>query len=323
MMSEGGSRSSASSSPAAAGGGGGGGRRKPSWRERENNRRRERRRRAVAANIYAGLRAQGNYNLPKHCDNNEVLKALCAEAGWTVEPDGTTYRKGSKPPSIKTAGTSTNTTPCSSQRPSPPSSSFPSPYSSYQHSPSSSSFPSPSHFDANMSSYPFGFLHNSVPSSLPALRISNSAPVSPPLSSPTARQLPKLNLNWESLAKESMSSLNVPFFAASAPASPSRCLRTAPATIPECNESDSSTIDSGQWVSFQKYAPTMGPTSPTFNLVKPVAQPISLEDAISEKGKGIEFQFESGAVKPWEGERIHDGGIDDLELTLGSGNARI
>ena len=68
-------------------------RRKPSWRERENNRRRERRRRAIAAKIFTGLRAQGNYNLPKHCDNNEVLKALCAEAGWIVEPDGTTYRK--------------------------------------------------------------------------------------------------------------------------------------------------------------------------------------------------------------------------------------
>ena len=68
-------------------------RRKPSWRERENNRRRERRRRAVAAKIYNGLRAQGNYNLPKHCDNNEVLKALCSEAGWVVEEDGTTYRK--------------------------------------------------------------------------------------------------------------------------------------------------------------------------------------------------------------------------------------
>jgi hypothetical protein len=39
------------------------------------------------------LRMYGNYKLPKHCDNNEVLKALCNEAGWTVEPDGTTYRK--------------------------------------------------------------------------------------------------------------------------------------------------------------------------------------------------------------------------------------
>lgn len=47
----------------------------------------------MAAKIYTGLRAQGNYNLPKHCDNNEVLKALCAEAGWVVEEDGTTYPK--------------------------------------------------------------------------------------------------------------------------------------------------------------------------------------------------------------------------------------
>ncbi|GKE61205.1 brassinazole-resistant 1-like protein [Tanacetum coccineum] len=75
------------------GGSGVGGRRKPSWRERENNRRRERRRRAIAANIYNGLRAQGNYDMPKHCDNNEVLKALCREAGWVVLPDGTTFRK--------------------------------------------------------------------------------------------------------------------------------------------------------------------------------------------------------------------------------------
>ena len=77
----------------AGGGGGLGGTRVPTWRERENNRHRERRRRAIAAKIFAGLRAYGNYNLPKHCDNNEVLKALCNEAGWTVEPDGTTYRK--------------------------------------------------------------------------------------------------------------------------------------------------------------------------------------------------------------------------------------
>jgi rhamnogalacturonyl hydrolase YesR len=69
------------------------GARMPTWKERENNKRRERRRRAIAAKIYAGLRMYGNYKLPKHCDNNEVLKALCNEAGWTVEDDGTTYRK--------------------------------------------------------------------------------------------------------------------------------------------------------------------------------------------------------------------------------------
>ncbi|KAL6992360.1 BES1/BZR1 protein 4 [Sarracenia purpurea var. burkii] len=70
------------------------GTRLPTWKERENNKRRERRRRAIAAKIYAGLRMYGNYQLPKHCDNNEVLKALCREAGWIVEEDGTTYRKG-------------------------------------------------------------------------------------------------------------------------------------------------------------------------------------------------------------------------------------
>lgn len=69
------------------------GTRQPTWKERENNKRRERRRRAIAAKIFSGLRMYGNYKLPKHCDNNEVLKALCNEAGWIVEPDGTTYRK--------------------------------------------------------------------------------------------------------------------------------------------------------------------------------------------------------------------------------------
>eukprot|EP00245_Coleochaete_scutata_P006291 TRINITY_DN205_c0_g1_i1.p1 TRINITY_DN205_c0_g1~~TRINITY_DN205_c0_g1_i1.p1 ORF type:complete len:649 (+),score=86.65 TRINITY_DN205_c0_g1_i1:221-1948(+) len=66
----------------------------PTWKERENNKKRERRRRAIAAKIFHGLRMYGNYKLPKHCDNNEVLKALCHEAGWQVEEDGTTFRKG-------------------------------------------------------------------------------------------------------------------------------------------------------------------------------------------------------------------------------------
>lgn len=77
---------------ATAGGGGGGGRsRVLSCRERENNKIRERRRRAITAKIFSGLRTHGNYTLPKHCDNNEVLRALCSQAGWNVEPDGTTY----------------------------------------------------------------------------------------------------------------------------------------------------------------------------------------------------------------------------------------
>jgi hypothetical protein len=67
--------------------------RAPSWRERENNRVRERCHRVIARRIFAGLRMYGNYALPRHCDNNVVLMALCKEAGWTVEADGTTYRK--------------------------------------------------------------------------------------------------------------------------------------------------------------------------------------------------------------------------------------
>ncbi|KAJ9567182.1 hypothetical protein OSB04_003148 [Centaurea solstitialis] len=294
MMWEGGSTAAAAEG---GGGGSGGGRRKPSWRERENNRRRERRRRAIAANIYNGLRAQGNYNLPKHCDNNEVLKALCKEAGWVVLPDGTTFRKGCKPPPcIEIGSTSTNTTPCSSRKPSPP----------------SSSFPSPSH-------HRFAFFHDSMPSSLPPLRISNSAPVTPPLSSPTSKPPQNNHLIWESLTKQSMTSFNLPYFASSAPTSPTRHQRFMPTTIPECDESGCTTTESCQWVRFQNHEPmVMSPNSPTFHLMKPMA---ASADA-NGKGKGTEMEFENGGVKAWEGERIHDVGLDDLELTLGSGNAK-
>ncbi|KAJ4967602.1 hypothetical protein NE237_019451 [Protea cynaroides] len=305
----------------------------PTWKERENNKRRERRRRAIAAKVYTGLRAQGNYKLPKHCDNNEVLKALCIEAGWVVEEDGTTYRKGCKPPQTEAAGTSSNISPCSSHQPSPASSSFPSPIPSYHASPASSSFPSPSRFDANnaSSSYLLPFLCNlaSIPSSLPPLRISNSAPVTPPLSSPTSRT-PMMRPDWESFNNVySMASFRHPLFAASAPASPTRRPHFPPATILECDESDTSTVDSGRWVSFQTAAPAAAPASPTFNLMKPVMVQQNSSSAagsgwglVGERGRGVEFEFECGRVKPWEGERIHEIGVDDLELTLGGSKAR-
>lgn len=267
-------------------------RRKPSWKERENNRWRERRRRAIAANIYAGLRAHGDYKLPKHCDKNHVLMALCDEAGWTVEPDGTTYRKGCKPPSNKQdAITPTNISPIPSQDPSSTCSSCPSPIPSFQPSRSSSSFPSQSFHLSYLPKLP------SFPSSLLPLRISNSAPVTPPLSSPTSK-IPKQIPNWAS-------SIDYPFFAASAPSSPG-CYYHHP-TIPECEESDASTVDSAQWVtSGLHYGPQL---QSTFNLVKPVPCRISPAHVIEEK------------VKPWQGERIHEMVLDadDLELTLGSG----
>ncbi|AEE86700.1 BES1/BZR1 homolog 2 [Arabidopsis thaliana] len=209
---------------AAGGGGGGGGSssgRTPTWKERENNKKRERRRRAITAKIYSGLRAQGNYKLPKHCDNNEVLKALCLEAGWIVEDDGTTYRKGFKPPASDISGTPTNFSTNSSIQPSPQSSAFPSPAPSYHGSPVSSSFPSPSRYDGNPSSYLLlPFLHNiasSIPANLPPLRISNSAPVTPPLSSPTSRGS-KRKLTSEQLPNGgSLHVLRHPLFAISAP----------------------------------------------------------------------------------------------------------
>ncbi|XWS33725.1 hypothetical protein CRYUN_Cryun22dG0108100 [Craigia yunnanensis] len=305
----------------------------PTWKERENNKRRERRRRAIAAKMYSGLRAQGNYKLPKHCDNNEVLKALCSEAGWIVEEDGTTYRKGCKPPPSELAGASTNISACSSIQPSPQSSSFPSPVPSYHASPSSSLCPSPTRFDANPSTYLLPFLRNiaAIPNNLPPLRISNSAPVTPRLSSPTSRGS-KRKADWESLSNGSLNLFRHPLFATSAPSSPTRRYHHAPATIPECDGSDASTVDSGRWVSFQTVASTAAaaaPPSPTFNLVKMVVQQNPLQDGITghggvtwgtvtEMGRGSEFEFENGRVKPWEGERIHEIGVDDLELTLGT-----
>ncbi|KAJ8544815.1 hypothetical protein K7X08_017398 [Anisodus acutangulus] len=315
----------------AGGGGGGSSGRLPTWKERENNKRRERRRRAIAAKIFTGLRAQGNFKLPKHCDNNEVLKSLCIEAGWVVENDGTTYRKGHRPPPTENGCTSMNISACSSVQPSPMSSSFPSPVPSYHASPTSSSFPSPSRCDGNPISYILPFLHNlaSIPSSLPPLRISNSAPVTPPLSSPTRGSKPKPI--WESISRVPLHSFQHPLFAASAPSSPTRRQYSKPATIPECDESDAASVESARWVSFQTVA---APTSPTFNLVKPIPQQNILLDALSghgmfgwaeaaaQKGHGSEFDFESCKVKAWEGERIHEVVVDDLELTLGSAKAR-
>ncbi|KAJ8770683.1 hypothetical protein K2173_021330 [Erythroxylum novogranatense] len=316
--------------------GGGSSGRTPTWKERENNKRRERRRRATAAKIYSGLRAQGNYKLPKHCDNNEVLKALCAEAGWIVEEDGTIYRKGCKPPPSEIGGTSSNISACSSLQPSPQSSNFPSPVPCYHASPSSSSFPSPTRFDSNPSTYLLPFLRNigSIPTNLPPLRISSSAPVTPPLSSPARNSKPKPL--WELLSNGSLNSFHHPLFAASAPSSPTRCHHLTPATIPECDESDASTVDSGRWVSFQVAAPQASPPSPTFNLVKPVALQGDLRDGAdpnvgpgwaaataTERGRISEFEFEDDRVKPWEGEKIHEIGTDDLELTLGSGKVRV
>lgn len=60
--------------------------------ERERTKMRERQRRSITTNIFHGLRKHGGYRLSPRADINEVLRHLAQEAGWTVEPDGTTYR---------------------------------------------------------------------------------------------------------------------------------------------------------------------------------------------------------------------------------------
>lgn len=60
--------------------------------DKEKTKLRERQRRAITTKIFQGLRKYGNYHLSPRADINEVLRELAKEAGWVVEPDGTTYR---------------------------------------------------------------------------------------------------------------------------------------------------------------------------------------------------------------------------------------
>ncbi|XP_073300803.1 BES1/BZR1 homolog protein 4-like [Primulina huaijiensis] len=314
------------------------GSRMPTWKERENNKRRERRRRAIAAKIFSGLRMYGNYKLPKHCDNNEVLKALCDEAGWIVEEDGTTYRKGCKPigSAVVSACTSNQPSPRTSVNPSPVFSSFASPVSNHCNynvsntadpnslipwlkNLSSGSCPDPSKFPH--------YLY--VPGG------SISAPVTPPLSSPTAHT-PRMK--DDPTSGSFWPGLHYPFPPYSTTQSPGT--QTPP--------------DSG-WLSGVQ-TPQDGHSSPTFSLVSP--NPFTFKEPLSNGGSrmwtpgqsgtcspivapGIdqtadvpmcdaisaEFAFGSnntmGVVKAWEGERIHDECVpDDLELTLGNSGTR-
>ncbi|MFS7974417.1 putative BZR family protein [Helianthus anomalus] len=155
------------------------------------------------------------------------------------------------PPTIDIRNISTNKTPCSSQKSSP---------TNHHHR--------------------FTFFNYSIPSSLPRLRISNSAPVTPPIPSPTSKTHQNNNLIWESLNSQTLSSLNIIpnlMISCSAPTSPTRYQRFKPMSIPECDESGCST---NEWKRFQDHGPMA--TSPTFHLVKP-------GDAVFffNKGKGV------------------------------------
>lgn len=75
-------------------------------------------------------------------------------------------------------------------------------------------------------------------------------------------------------------------------------------------------------MSFQTFARHLAPLPPTFNLKRPAPRKISLDGGNKQKGIIPEMEIGGTQVKPWEGERIHEVGLDDLELTLGSGNPR-
>lgn len=244
-------------------------------------------------------------------------------------------------------GGSASASPCSSFQPSP--------CASYNPSPASSSFPSPvsSRYAGNANGNAdadslIPWLKNlSSSSSSASSKFSHhllvhggsiSAPVTPPLSSPTART-PRTKNDWDdATAAPSWAGQHYPFLPSSTPPSPGRQV------LP----------DSRWFAGIQ--IPQSGPTSPTFSLV--ARNPFGfMEEAFSGGGSrmwtpgqsgtcspaiaagvdhtsdvpmsdGIAAEFAfgcntTGLVKPWEGERIHEECVsDDLELTLGNPRTR-
>jgi brassinosteroid resistant 1/2 len=88
---------------------------------------------------------------------------------------------------------------------------------------------------------------------------------------------------------------NYPFAASSTPASPTNPSLHTP-------------------IKFHPFAqsPFAVPTSSSFNAVADN----SISEMTSSKMLGVQ-------VKPWVDEKIHDEGLDDLELTLGTGKGKI
>ncbi|XP_020165852.2 protein BZR1 homolog 3-like [Aegilops tauschii subsp. strangulata] len=328
----------------------------PTWRERENNRRRERRRRAVAANIFHGLRARGGYALPKHCDNNEVLKALCDEAGWTVEPDGTTYRKGSKPLAAEGANPmvrSGSPSPCSSHQVSPRAS-FPTSGTS-SHTTLGGGGGSGSYYEGssfipwlkNLSSGS-GFPSSSkFPRYSPHSYFSGgsiSAPVTPPSCSP--RRMPCLNAGW---GEYPSAQVQPPWFGAGG--SGYDDYASLPNSTPSSPRGGSHGVGPDPaWLSGFQIS-SAGPSSPTYSLMAPsssfrvfgemaaatagssrmctpaqsgTCSPVMLAvhgDVQMGARAEDDFEFGSGgrpvSVNAWEGERIHEVcASDEPELEL-------
>ncbi|XP_074358891.1 BES1/BZR1 homolog protein 4-like [Apium graveolens] len=295
-------------------GGGGGRDRLLSCRERENNKMRERRRRAITANIFAGLRTHGNYTLPKHCDNNEVLRALCSQAGWTVEPDGTTYRQHGE--LVEAVGGSSPLSPCSSFNFSPYASYHPSLGSSSLHSSASSSYAANAHVDR----------HSLVPW-LNKLSASSSASSS----SFQLQQFYMLNGSTSTPVTFPMTSIaDTPRRTETGCNTPQNSLLQSSTPLnPACQ-----IFPNPEWIKGLQI-PESRPVSPTLSLASPNsfsfkevarALPASTDQNADVSNDEVmiidEFAFRSSIKKqmnPWEGERIHKEFFsDDLKLTLGT-----
>ncbi|KAE8677847.1 Detected protein of confused Function [Hibiscus syriacus] len=76
-------------------------------RAMETTKTRKRHRRVFTRRLLVGLRHYVNFPLPPNSAMNDVLAALAREAGWTVEPDGTTYRQSPSPKNQQNLGTHT------------------------------------------------------------------------------------------------------------------------------------------------------------------------------------------------------------------------
>eukprot|EP01018_Ginkgo_biloba_P028550 Gb_04116 [translate_table: standard] len=302
------------------------GSRLPTTKERENNKKRERRRRAIAAKIFAGLRLYGNYKLPKHCDNNEVLKALCAEAGWVVDEDGTTYRPGRKATTQVDGGLSSSQTA----------------FTAYQAA------------GENGSLIPW--LKGLGSNGLPPLQIirggSCSAPVTPPLSSPTVRishvkpewveadnssSMPSLinspSASWQfhvaSVNQAQVESLNCDsgFSVQSAGAF---CSSGNRVHSPFKHSGSSTPTPSGSLVDFGSFSfsplnQSNGGIASAWKTTVEVDHhnvediPATLgvdEEMVYGVGDMRRMQGRSSVISAWEGETIHDLAPEELELTL-------
>ncbi|KAK1601600.1 hypothetical protein QYE76_021842 [Lolium multiflorum] len=304
----------------------------PTWRERENNRRRERRRRAIAAKIFSGLRAQGNYTLPKHCDNNEVLKALADEAGWTVEPDGTTYRKGCKPLLAVRTGPPTPS-PCSSQQVSPRAS-FRSSGSSHITLGGGGGSGSGGYFGGMDGGSLVPWLTNlsSGPSFASSSKYSYfdggsmSAPVTSPSGSPPRMPLPSFNTGWGVYPVKAVPPRQYDY------------------SMPNSRPSSPRVAPDPNWLSGFSISST-GPSSPAYNLIAHRPNPFGTATApstrvhtpaLSGAGSpvaegdgpmgysaaegGFQFGSDEGLLNAWHGERVEEEPDEDeleLRLTLG------